>query len=301
MIISPIKRALPLLSLLFSGGLVAHAAGPVQLVCRFQDQEIAESSGLAASAHSSDYFFTHNDSGDGARFFAVDRRGRTLATFRVTGASNVDWEDMARGKDAQGRPVLLFGDIGDNSRKRDHLTIYEVPEPEVDPDQAGVSRRVEAAQAFEVRYPDGKHDAETLLFHPNGQVFLVTKGLKSSGVYASQGRLKGGEPNVLVKVSWIRFASLPATTTSLADHLRRLMATGGDISPDGERVVIRTYTDAYEWRISQADVAAAVRAQPTRLSLPETPQGEAAAYTRDGSAILFSSEKAGSAVHELTR
>ncbi|MGV3721407.1 MAG: hypothetical protein ACO1SX_10910, partial [Actinomycetota bacterium] len=111
---SSIKRLLPILPILLTGGVTARAASNAQLLCRFQDAAINESSGLAASSRSNEYFFTHNDSGDDARFFAVDRRGRTLATFRVAGADNEDWEDMARGRDAAGRPVLLLGDIGDN-------------------------------------------------------------------------------------------------------------------------------------------------------------------------------------------
>jgi hypothetical protein len=296
------RQTLTVLLLACAGALAARAAGTAQLLCRFQDPEIAESSGLAAASASGEYFFTHNDSGDRARIFAVDRQGRTLATFKVPGATNHDWEDMARARDAEGRPTLLIGDIGDNGKKRDHVIIYEVPEPPVDVSRAGVHAETEPARRYEVRYPDGPHDAETLLFNPvSGQVFLVTKDLKSSGVYASRGRLKADEPNVLTKVSWIRFVSLPATTKSLADYLRRLLATGGDISPDGTRVVIRTYTDAYEWTIHRGDVAAAVRTEPTHYPLPVTVQGEAAAYTTDGAAILFSSEKAGAPVHELKR
>lgn len=296
------QRLLPILPLLVTGGLTARAAGNAQLLCRFQDPAIDESSGLAASARSEDYFFTHNDSGDAARFFAVDRRGRTLATFRVTGADNEDWEDMARGRDAAGRPTLLLGDIGDNRRERTHLLIYQVPEPEVDRSRAAVKAETERAVRFEVRYPDGPHDAETLLCDlATGRVFIVTKSLRSSGVYASRGPLITGRPNVLAKISWVRFMSLPATTAALSDQFGRLLATGGDISPDGSHVVLRTYTDAYEWKISGKDVAAAFRAAPKRFSLPATPQGEAAAYNTDGKSILFSSEKRGAPVHELQR
>lgn len=299
---SSIKRLLPVLPLLLTGGLTARAASTAQLLCRFQDPAINESSGLAASSRSRDYFFTHNDSGDNARIFAVDRRGRTLATFRVPGADNEDWEDMARGRDAAGRPVLLLGDIGDNRRERSFLTIYQTPEPEVDPTRTGVKRATERAVRFDVRYPDGPHDAETLLCDlATGRIFIVTKGIRSSAVYASKGRLRANEPNVLSKVSWVRFMSLPATTLALSDQLGRLLATGGDLSPDGSHVVVRTYTDAYEWKVVGKDVAAAFRTAPTRLPLPDTSQGEAAAYGSDGKSILFSSEKRNAPVHELTR
>jgi len=296
------QRLLPILPLLLTGVVAARAAGPAQLICRFQDAAINESSGLAASTRSAEYFFTHNDSGDSARIFAVDRMGRTLATFRVTGAANLDWEDMARGRDAVGQPVLLIGDIGDNARERDHLDIYQVPEPPVDTSRLGVKSETEPATRFEVRYPDGRHDAEALLCdQATGQIYLVTKGLRSSAVYASTGRLRAGEPNVLTKISWINFSSLPATTVSLTDQVGRLLATGGDLAPDGANVVVRTYTDAYEWGIVGGDIVTAFRTNPTHHALPAAPQGEAAAYSADGKALLFSSEKANAPVHELTR
>ena len=51
----------------------------------FRDPQIAESSGIVASATRDDVFFTHNDSGDTARFFAVDRYGCTIGVFTAPG------------------------------------------------------------------------------------------------------------------------------------------------------------------------------------------------------------------------
>src|SRR5687767_9826648 len=107
-------RVLILLLTAVAPALAAGSYGEAALLCRFRDPEVRESSGMSSSSRSGDYFFTHNDSGDEARLFAVNRSGETLAVFRVPGASNLDWEDMARGPDDQGRPALYLGDIGDN-------------------------------------------------------------------------------------------------------------------------------------------------------------------------------------------
>jgi hypothetical protein len=180
--------------------------------------------------------------------------------------------------------------------------VYQVPEPEVDTTRTGVLAQSERAVRFDLQYPDGPHDAETLLFNlANGQTFVVTKDLKSSGVYASDGWLSPDKMNVLRKVSWFRPVEQPLTRRNAADLVRSLWVTGGDISPDGQRVVLRTYTDAFEWTVTGHDLAAAVRSKPEHLLLPETLQGEAAAYTQDGKAILFSSEKANAPVHEIVR
>ena len=66
----------------------------------------------------------------------------------------------------------------------------------------------------------------------------------------------------------------------------QLLATGGAVSPDGTRVVVRTYTDAYVWPVPGDDLAAALRGSPQVVPLPATRQGEAVTWTPDGSALL---------------
>ena len=61
--------------------------------------QINEASGLAASRLHPGVLYTHNDSGDRARIFAVDSEsGETLAEYDVARpGANHDWEDMAVG------------------------------------------------------------------------------------------------------------------------------------------------------------------------------------------------------------
>ena len=49
----------------------------------------------------------------------------------------------------------------------------------------------------------------------------------------------------------------PAPPTSSACPAR-LLVTGGANSPDGTKVVLRTYSDAYEWTVTSGDVVAAI-------------------------------------------
>ena len=290
-----------LLALAAAAALPARAAGylPGKLLCQFQDQEIRESSGIASSSRSDRFFFTHNDSGDEARFFAVSTRGRTLATFEVEGAKNVDWEDMARTRDEAGRAVLLLGDIGDNAAARSGIRLYQVREPKVDPDRPAGKRKV-AAEAFTLQYPDGPRDAETLLADPGGRVYLVSKNAVGSGVYAAPHPLSPEKPNRLKRIGSLSFLLLPGRGgSSLGAQARRLLATGGAISPDGRRLVIRTYSDAYEWDLPNGDLAAALKRKPRRILLPQMRQGEAITYTRDGKALLTSSEGQKAPVYRL--
>ena len=113
------SRLAALTALLATAGAPATAADP--LLCALQDERLTESSGVAVGR---DVLWTHNDSGDSARFFALDRRCRTVGTFTVAGATATDWEDMARGAGA-----LWFGDIGDNASTRAEIAVWRVPEP----------------------------------------------------------------------------------------------------------------------------------------------------------------------------
>ena len=58
---------------------------------------LPEASGLAASARYPGVLYTHNDSGDSARFFMMDETAKVIAEMRLPGATAVDWEDIALG------------------------------------------------------------------------------------------------------------------------------------------------------------------------------------------------------------
>jgi len=103
----------------------------------------------------------------------------------------------------------------------------------------------------------------------------------------------------LRKVAEVDPLALPPPPGSKATPLGGLLVTGGDISPDGKRLVICTYGPAYEWKIPNGDVAAALGTKPAVLLLPRAGQREAIAYSRDGRSLLTSSEGKHAPVHEL--
>jgi hypothetical protein len=246
--------------------------------CHLADPQITESSGIVASATYNDVLYTHNDSGDVARFFAIDRTCRTRATFVLTGVQARDWEDISRGPGN----TLWLGDIGDNNSTRTKgILVHRVPEP--GPAQGVVRLR---AISYRLTYTDGPHDAEALLVHPRtGQLLVVTKGLTGATVYAAPLPLHAATPNVLERVGTV---SVPEVTA-------------GDISPDGTHVVLRNYTAAYEWDVTGDDIAGALTGESTRIPLPRSAQGEAITYSRDGGSMIVTSEGVGAAVQEIAR
>lgn len=92
---------------------------------------LEETSGLAQR---SGVLWTHNDSGDKARIYAIDTKGQIQKTVTVANGHNFDWEEMAH--DHQ---FLYVADIGDNFAQRDELYLYRVAWEDLDAAKDGGS------------------------------------------------------------------------------------------------------------------------------------------------------------------
>jgi hypothetical protein len=251
--------------------------------------------------------WTHNDSGDTARFFAVDPRSCvTRASYRldlpeipipgIGTATSFDWEDMARGTAADGTPVLLFADIGDNYQIRaDGVTVYEVAEPAARSAHPQVETSVAVRAVHQLVYPSGPHDAETLLSMPDGRLVIVTKDRDVAGAYTGHSEVyataarPGAAPELLRKVADLDVTALPGVKASDSSQLA---VTAGDVSRDGRRIVIRTYTTAYEYTV-RGSLAAAFGSKPQVIRLLPSKQGEGIAYDPTGRVVWTSSEGSG--------
>ncbi len=243
---------------------------------------IKEVSGIVASQLHDDVYYVHNDSGDTARFFALGSDGVDRGSYVVDGASAIDWEAVAAGPCDKGR-CLYFGDVGDNLEARASYTIYRVAEPQ----RLAPGEQHVAGEALELVYPDGSHNCETLLAHPNsGELWLVTKvSLGSAGVYRVPSGSVPGKGIVLEKRGSVTPPSgLP-------------QFTAGDVRPDGTGILLRTYTNLFFYPLDGADVAAALAAPPCKVPVAAEKQGEAVAWTKSGDGYVTVSEGNESAVN----
>ena len=260
---------------------------PPQIVGRITNKEITESSGLAASKCTPNLFWTHNDSGDDAFIYALSETGKSLGTWKVNGAENNDWEDIAGFKDSNGVCYLLVGDIGDNQGKRPDHKIYRFREPNVAltdmPTVRENAPETEPATAITFTYPDGRYNSETLLVHPaSGEIYVVTKRVNGpAGVYKI-GSAFGSVANVTaVKVADVKVPAIPNGTL-----------TGGDISPDGRHLIICDYASAYELSLhaDSRQFDDIWKAEPSIIDLGKREVGEAVCYSADGKSIFATSE-----------
>jgi hypothetical protein len=228
-----------------------------------------ELSGLAVSRSRPGVLWANNDSGDRARVLAFTADGAPVADLDVPGAEATDWEDLAAGAG----PSLYLADIGDNREQRATVDVYRVPEP-----AAGATGATAPAARLRLRYPDGAHDAETLLVRGR-ELAIVTKQFSGeSGVYVT--RWPAGGPGA-EPVTLRRAATLHLGLGGLA--------TGGDVSADGRVVAVRTYTNYVAWTVAPgATLAKTLARTPCRgtAGLGGEGQGEALALSAHGSAFF---------------
>lgn len=248
------------------------------VVGKIESKEISESSGLAASRCHPNVFWTHNDSGHKNEIFALDEKGKSLGKWTVSGAKNTDWEDISVFKDANGECFIYIGDIGNNSRRRSELTIYRVKEPKI-----SEGKSTETAQEIKVSYPEFRHDAETLMVHPvSGDIYILSKRLSgASAVYKLKSDFDLTKTNTLEKITDF---SVPAIPNGFL--------TGGDVSPDGKRLIICDYFNAYELVLPEKakNFDEIWTQKPKIVELGTREIGEAVTYAADGKSIFATSE-----------
>lgn len=179
---------------------------------------------------------------------------------------------------------LWLADIGDNQMRRDTVALTRM-----DPTTG-------TGELHRLTYPDGAHDAETVLIEPGGRPVIITKELSGvSGVYVPTGdetvtELNSPGPTPMRKVGELAFTE-SGTPGGPPFVVGSILATGGAVSADGTVAAVRTYTDAYLFHPSDGDIASALvdpAAPRAVVALPDQPQGEALAFLDDGSLLLAS-------------
>jgi len=272
-------------TVILAASLLVDGWGAASTFCTLRGTDVKESSGIAASHLTPNAYFTHNDSGDRARFFRFNNRGQVTGTYTLPTAKAVDWEDMAS-RLQQRRSYLYIGDIGDNSKKRPNVVVYRVQEP------AGGSESISKIDTYTLTYPNGARDCEALIVDPaTGDLYLVTKvGSGQSEVYFVAAPSKSGS-----------FAlTLLGKVTVDTGGLGGTMVTAGDASPDGKYVALRTYSGAVEFRVG-ARFRDWWKSSPNRVPVMAAFQSEAICYSRDSGRILTTSEGSPCPVATISR
>jgi hypothetical protein len=225
------------------------------------NEELVEASGLVHSRTTQGVLWSHNDSRDGPRLYALGTDGSDLGIFDVPGAFAFDWEDIAAGPDASGQGNYLYvGDIGDNFAIRDGLiTIHRVE----DIDPATMSGAFPDSAPIALIYPEGSFNAEALFIDPvDPAVYVITKSRTEAFVYRGSIELAEGA----AKMELVGTLFLGAEVS------------GADISADGSLIALRGYQTVWMWHRTEGQtIAEALAVEPCEAPSPDERQGESIA------------------------
>jgi hypothetical protein len=249
---------------------------------KIEDPELSEASGLAASRRQAGLFWTHNDSGNLARLYALDATGKPRGRVDVN-TFNIDWEDIAIADDG----MMFIADTGNNSRNRKIVTVYGLPEPELPPTPAAEPQVVTPTQTYRLRFPGKPQDFEALFVTPTHGYLLskVWGGGTTLYRFARQPAANDSPPST----------SPPSATPQVFEQTLEVVCdmklagavTGASLSPGGKRLAIQTILGPaiYDMPQDPRDLANAIPRQARHAD------GSAEACAWDGDDLLIANER----------
>jgi len=241
--------------------------------------EIDEASGLASGRRNKGVLYTHNDSGGRNAVYVLNTEGTLLGEFVLEGINHRDWEDITAGKGPRsGIDYLYVGEIGDNSARYSSVYVYRFEEPSLKSIAPGFSIPVTQVDRIEIQYEDGARDAEALFIDPRTRdIIIISKREEQVGVYQVAYPQSTTGMNTAVKI-----ATLPLT-----------WVTSADISPDGKKILVKTYTGVMQWKRKGKEPLDKTFARSFKyLPYEIEPQGEAVCWDAKGKGYYTLSERA---------
>jgi hypothetical protein len=253
--------------------------GPSVTIGTIGASSLPEVSGIVDSRANANTFWVHNDSGDSARFYAINHQGALLGTFPLAGAPFGDWEDIAMSPNPLGGNYLYLGDIGDNDSIRSFITVYRTAEPL---STTGVTIPASGYSPAKLQYPSGPRNAESLFVDPlTNDVYIITKDTIAS-IFSAPASIfdNPGQTTTLTALG------------SLGSPLNK--ATAADISPDGYHILVRSKSVGYLFeRVAGQSIAEALHGTAISFTLGAESQGEAIGWAANGTGFYTTSESNG--------
>lgn len=259
---------------------------------------INEASGLAASSRAPGFLWVINDSGSKPELHLIETHGRYRGKTTLTGARNVDWEDLASFQ-LGGKPYLLAADTGDNESKRDSCTLYVLNEPEPPAGDKTLDHQSRVQWQIRFRYEDGPRDCESVAVDAaTGKILLLSKRTEVPFVYELP--LKPGDNAKVLTARKIGKTSVQAPTGNRIPFANQ--PTGFDLTPDASMAAVVTYYGVFVFpRKPEEGWDAAFSRDPINLGPHALPQAEAVAFSKDGTSVLAISEGSGTPIIRFQR
>ncbi|QEC61057.1 hypothetical protein [Mucilaginibacter ginsenosidivorans] len=240
--------------------------------------DLVEISGIAASRINPGILYIHNDSGNPNQVYLTDATGGDKGTLTLTPVSDRDWEDIAVGPGPiAGKSYVYVAEIGDNDSKYKSVFVYRFAEPDLTGKTLPLRLNIDTVDILELKYPDGPRNAETLMVDPSTRdIYIASKESNASKIYV---------------------AHYPQSTTSatVMEPVVKLLfnkATGGDISPDGSEILLRSKELIWYWKLpAGTSISAGLMTKPEHAPYANNePQGEGIGFAADGSGYYTDTE-----------
>lgn len=246
-------------------------------VAAMQRQDYEELSGVAESHATPGVLYVHEDKPGKNMVYLTNKQGDDLGRIVLDGCLPTDWEDIAvgPGPDAS-KSYVYVADIGDNNAIHPSVSIYRFAEPPLT--GATVATEVHVtADRIEINYTKGAANAETLMIDPlTRDLFIATKESLKSYVYI---------------IPYPQSTTTITTVKPLA-QLSFDFLTSGDISPNGQEILLRNKSQIWYWKRNPAeDIPTTLLHKPQDAPYAANEhQGEGVGFAADGSGYYTDSE-----------
>ena len=213
-------------------------------------EPIIEMSGIVKSKRYDDVYWVHNDSGDTARLFAIDGKGKVIYPdwmdvygevpvegakqwqgHKIEVAANIDWEDIAVDDE-----FIYVAEMGNNGNARRDLGVYVIPE--LNPRKVSDTR---ALKYIPIRYPDQKQYPAEQWHFDSESIFVFEQKLYFVSKHRQPGEISKYEKGAVLYRLDTQYTDRFNVLKQIDSHDEVNLATAADLSPDGNRLAILSY------------------------------------------------------------
>lgn len=271
-----------LVAMACDGDLAWSVAGPLA-------GDLTSVSGLTAGRLDPSVVWAIEDSLEPADLVALDLDGSERARISVDAGpiSNLDWEAVSATVGADGNPLVVIGDVGDNFSFRSAVRFLVLEEPVLDGDSP---TSVVTPRVIEASYVD-RTGAPV---RPNAEA-IVAQG-DTVWVFDKS----PDEPTTIYTASLAASSAelTPAATIDLGGEA----VSDASLSPDGSVLALRTNRAIRLYPVTGGGpLTEALASEPCNAPVPPEPQGEAVAVLAGTAGLLTASEDERGAAVDLHR
>ena len=242
-----------------------------------------ETSGIISAITNPNLFWLHEDSDNNANVYLYNDHGTRIKKYALQNISSIDYEDISAGYGSSNElNHILIGDIGDNNKSRNTISIFRFQEPDYVSDTTSEGT-ISSIEKLTLTYPkkDGiaqKENAEAFFVDPISQdLFLFTKASSECKVMQVKAPLPFGSSAELVHIGNLNF--------------RFQKITAADISHDGKHILLKSYDYIFYWfRDYNQPLSELFLTEPVRIPYEAEAQGEAVCWLNQGAQYMTISE-----------